>query len=176
MNYVYHGVPKRMEGNILHPLSILKTQFPEVYSEEVRKYAGREHVMENRIPIFNCLWNDVLHFACVPPIELKNALVEAGMAEAVKLSFYKIDTSILDKENCIVYLNNKREKGELMSESDFTQYDQNNLKRYSIIPQIAKDKYKEAYIAGKTPLMFLFIPHILYRGSVNVSSAEIITV
>jgi len=59
MNYLYHGVPKQLEGNILYPLNILKDKCPEVYEKEVSKYVGREHVKENRIPAFNCLWNDV---------------------------------------------------------------------------------------------------------------------
>ncbi len=179
MNYLYHGVPKHLEGNILYPLNILKDKLPNVYEKEASKYVGRERVKENRIPAFNCLWNDVLHFAAVHPAELKKALVEAGMDESKTLSFYQLDPGILNPEDCIVYLNDKKSEGEkrkAISEEDFTTYNLEDISKYSALKQETKDYYKEQLAQGIKPLMFLFVPHILYRGSVDISRVPIIQV
>lgn len=174
MNYLYHKVPEPIEGAVLYPLSVLKDKYPEIYTQHISKYAGREHVTENRIPAFNLLWNDVLHFAAVHPKDLKDALIEAGMNTSIKFRFYQIDPSILDPEDCIVYLNNRRQKGEPMSEKDFTAYNQEDIPKYSVLRQEAKDNYKEKFSQGKKPLMFGFVPHVLYRGSVDISQVPII--
>ncbi len=67
MIYLYHSVPKNLQGNILYPLNTLKEKHPEIYEQQVSKYVGREHMTQQRIPILDCLWNDVLHFSAVNP-------------------------------------------------------------------------------------------------------------
>ena len=37
MNYLYHRVPKKISGTILHPLNSLKNIYPEIYTEEIKK-------------------------------------------------------------------------------------------------------------------------------------------
>ena len=71
MIYLYHSVPKNLEGSILYPLNTLKGKHPDIYEQQVSKYVGREHIKEQRIPILDCLWNDVLHFSAVNPKEVK---------------------------------------------------------------------------------------------------------
>jgi len=58
--FLYHLVPKNIRGDILYPLNILKSIYPDIYQYQVNKYFGREYIIEQRIPLFNCLWNDVL--------------------------------------------------------------------------------------------------------------------
>lgn len=48
--FVYHRVPENLRGTVLYPLNMLKDVFPDIYTETVRKYEGREHVLETRIP------------------------------------------------------------------------------------------------------------------------------
>lgn len=59
--HVYHLVPKNFVGNVLFSLNRLKDTLPETYATQVGKYAGREKILERRIPKLDCLWNDVLH-------------------------------------------------------------------------------------------------------------------
>ena len=39
----------------------------ELYKGHARKYEGREHLMEEIIPILNCKWNDVVQFSALNP-------------------------------------------------------------------------------------------------------------
>ncbi len=76
--YLYHWVPDDMIGDTLYPLNILKHTHPDLYTKKVSKYIGREKVMDQIIPILDCLWNDVLHFTAVHPKDVKDALIKAG--------------------------------------------------------------------------------------------------
>jgi hypothetical protein len=170
MNYLYHRVPKEMRGNILYPLNMLKTEKPEVYKLGVEKYNGREDILSEKIEPLNCLWNDVIHLTAVHPREIKEALSQAG--KVLEFDFYEIDPYLLDPSNTTVYLYNKR-KGE---EKEFEVYDPHNITRYSSLPQRTKDYYIETILNNKDPLLFHIIPHILYKGSIDITAANIIHV
>lgn len=47
---VYHRVPERLVGTNLYPLNVLRTACPHLYAEYVKKYAGREHLLTEKIP------------------------------------------------------------------------------------------------------------------------------
>ena len=70
MMYLYHSVPRNLHGNILYPLNALTEKHPEIFEQQVSKYVGREHITQQRIPVIDCLWNDVLHFSAVNPKEI----------------------------------------------------------------------------------------------------------
>lgn len=55
MSHIYHTVPKNLIGNTLYPLNKLKIYLPEVYSNQVKKYFGREVLMQIKIDILDCL-------------------------------------------------------------------------------------------------------------------------
>lgn len=104
MMYIYHSVPKNLQGNILYPLNALKEKYPDIYEQQVSKYVGREHIIQQRIPILDCLWNDVLHFSAVNPKEIRRALIEAGDNTDITRSYYQVDSKLIDPKNVIVYL------------------------------------------------------------------------
>lgn len=176
-HYLYHQVPKNMEGAVLYPLNQLKDRLPALYQEKVRKYDGREHVMETRIPYLDCLWNDVLHFTAVPPQEIKKAFQELG--KNPEFRFYKVDPHLLEPENTVVYLYKytydevSREKK--FSKENFEPYNPDAIEQFSRLPQTTKDYYKHMFEQGKRPLMYVRVPHILYKGTLDISSLEIET-
>jgi len=59
--HLYHRVPADLKGHILYPLNQLKSIYPSLYDTKATTYQGREAVMQARIPLLNCLWNDVPH-------------------------------------------------------------------------------------------------------------------
>lgn len=48
---IYHLVPSNLAGSILYPLNRLKETFPEVAVTHVKKYEGREGLLNRRIPL-----------------------------------------------------------------------------------------------------------------------------
>lgn len=176
MNYIYHKVPENMVGNKLYPLNRLKDVFPDLYNEQVKKYEGRIHVMDYKIPPLNCLWNDVLHFVAVDPKETKKNLEEARGKSISKLHFYKIDPNLLDPDNTVVYKFDNIGPGKEKRKEDFVPYNPKEISNLSVFPEVTKNYYKQAFNKGKRPLIYIGIPHILYKGTLDVSEVSIIDV
>lgn len=176
MNYLYHIVPKSIIGNILYPLNSLKDIYPDIYEERLKNYAGRESIMQHWIPFLNCLWNDVLQFSAVDPKEVKQALIDAGRYPDFNMTCYQVDPKLLNPENTIVYLYaHENIKDKLMREN-FTAYDPEDVSKYSAMPQATKDFYKERIEGGGRVLLFHRIPHILYKGNLEVTNLSTVTV
>jgi hypothetical protein len=53
--FIYHLVPRQMHGHGLYPLNRLREVAPDLAQTAFEKYAGRESVLERRIPPLNCL-------------------------------------------------------------------------------------------------------------------------
>jgi hypothetical protein len=172
MNYLYHGVPKNLKGSILYPLNILKNLHPEIYESEVGKYRERAHIMEQRIPFLDCLWNDVLHFTAINPTLIREALVAAGQQKMHDLTFFEIDPHLLDSSKTTVYLNNKSKITGEFGEESFVTYDPDSMEQYSHLSNETREYYKEMYTHDKSPLLFHRVPHILFRGSLDISDIK----
>jgi hypothetical protein len=172
MNYLYHRVPKGIRGDILYPLNTLRDIFPDLYEEHSKKYKGREFVKEYRIPPLDCLWNDAIHMTAVHPSEVYGAMRDAGFTPD-KRYFFQIDPTALDPKNTTVYLYNHKAPNEIV-ESDFSSFFVEKLYQYSTLSEYTKTYFKEMFEQGKQPLVFLGVPHILYKGTININSLPII--
>lgn len=174
MFYLYHAIPKHMEGHILYPLNALKEIFPDVYAQEMAKYEGREQVMQQRIPVLNCLWNDVLHMTAIPPTEMKKARAETGNPDFTK-TYYQIDPTMLEPEKSIVFLY-AGVHGGTMHPENFAPYHPDDVAKYAVIPSSVKAYYTEMLAQGKHPLLYHKIPHILYKGTLDITKLPIVSV
>ncbi len=170
--YIYHSVPKNLTGDILYPLNVLKEKYPEVYEKEVAKYVGRERVMEQKIPILNCLWNDVLHFSPVHPAKIKQAMIEAGKDSNYEVQAYKVDSTLIDPAKAVIYLHRHRE----LIDDDFLPFNLDKISELSEVPEFTKNYYQRSFAAGERPLIYQRVPHILYRGTLDIPKLEKIIV
>ncbi len=173
--FLYHHVPENMTGKILYPLNTLKEMYPDIYREHVEKYENRQHLLTRVIPTLNCLWNDVLHLTAVTPEELHNNLLKAGIAEQ-KIKWrrwFKIELSKLDLRKVTVYLYKHNSRNGPSAE-DFCDIDLNKISDYRTVPQETIRYYQEQNKLDQRPLLFHGIPHILYKGTINIENVEII--
>lgn len=176
MSYLYHMVHNDMEGNVLYPLNQLKTIFPKLYEKYSAKYKGREEVTELVIPALNCLWNDVLHFSPVHPKLIKDVYVSAGHYFPT-VRFYQIDPEMLDPKNTIIFLNEP--DGAVkpsLNPNSFITYSPEVIAQHTDLPQAAIDFFNSIPKGAPQPNMHVFVPHVLYKGSLDISDVEIITI
>jgi hypothetical protein len=173
MEYLYHRVPKNMEGTILYPLNMLKNTCPEIYADQVKKYIGREMLLTKEIPPLKCLWNDVLHFTAVSPEVLKTALKEAGIY--YKMSFFKVPISIIEGENSIAFTQ-REDANSAKIINDYEIFDPKRIEIYRTIPLKTIEYYKQKKADGLLPLLYHLVPHVLYRGIIETEGLEIISV
>ncbi|MBM3232960.1 hypothetical protein FJZ18_02210 [Candidatus Pacearchaeota archaeon] len=177
MNYLYHMVPQEMQGSILLPLEELRKKYPQSYAKSMKKYKGREHQPKEKIPLFNCKWEEVLNFTTVDPKELKRYLIESGGIPRT-IKWYKIPTSMLNHEKLIVFLyrSDLLENGMHNNLENFKKFKEQDLEKYNKIPEKTKTYFKKRYKEKKKPLLFHLIPHILYKGELDISKCEVITI
>ena len=161
-----------MQGDILFPLNTLKETAPKIYSEHVKKYIGREKIMKDRLPIINCLWNDVLHLSAIHPSQIKQALKEAGLTDPFDVEYFEVDPSLLNTANTIVYLYKNDTYEDKFREDNYISYDLDSIDEYSKLPQQTTDYYKEMIAQGKKPLLYHKVPHILFKGTLDISELK----
>lgn len=176
-HYLYHWVPHDMEGDTLYPLNQLQSMYPKLYAEKFGKYIGREEITKLVLPTLGCLWNDVLHFTAVHPKVLKNALIAAGDNRKPKVQCYEIDPELLDAKNTIVFLYKESDLLTNMNSDNVAVYNPSEIRKYSELPQVTLDYFKESYEKyNREPLWLHRVPHILYKGSLNIKDLPIIEV
>jgi hypothetical protein len=110
----------------------------------------------------------------VHPSVVAEKIVEAGGEHRV-FSFYELDATMLDPQKTIVYPNTPRENKRATTEKDFTPFVPSDLEKWAVFPKETSEYYQKQIADGKKPLLFLFVPHILYRGTIDVSSLKLQT-
>jgi len=176
MNYIYHR-KRNIVGDTLYALNELKNTLPDVYEKQAKKYEGREWVTEQKIPKLNCLWNDVLHFSAVHPKYVKEALKNIGFDyNWDDWYFYEIDPNTLEPEKTVVYLYSQEFLNDKFNEKNWADYNPKDLEKYSILPEETKEYYKESFQNDKDPLLWHLVPHILYKGSLDLKNIKVLKI
>src|SRR4051812_1672589 len=104
MNFIYHGVPEPMIGTQLIPLNQMQTSMTAIRDKNLEKYKGRKEVLERRIPLLDCLWNDVVQFLPLHPQKVFELQRELGLITHVPpFKFYEIDSGSLDSSRAVVF-------------------------------------------------------------------------
>lgn len=169
MSYVYHLVPPAMKGTTLYPLNELKELFPEIYAAEVAKYRGREQKLAHRIPMLgNCLWNDVLFLTAVHPVEFRKAYASV-VHTTWKFRYFQIPIDSLDLARMTVV-----KQLPVSKTREYEEFDMRRMEHYATIPPETFQHWREALVQGSRPFLYLYIPHILYRGTIDVSGLPIV--
>jgi hypothetical protein len=172
MNFIYHGVPEPMAGNQLIPLNQIRSILPNVLEKNLEKYKGREEILERKIPLLECLWNDVVQFLPLHPHKVFEAQKELRLISSLPpYKFYEIDLSNLDPTKTVVFF--KTAPGEENVKVKWLS--EVNLKSLQEIPKATRRYYESLIGTGELPFNYQFIPHLLYRGMVDISDANIFT-
>jgi hypothetical protein len=174
--YIYHQVPPDFKGTTLYPLNELKNIFPDSHKNQVAKYDGRERLLEQRVGILDCLWNDVLHFSPVHPAVIKSALNEAGMNKKKLFRYFEVDPRMLDKEKLVIFLYPEKKKGDFdIQAKEFVKFDYEKMAQLSILPDATKEYYKKVHESSeKIFFMYHRVPHVLYKGSIDIKNISVI--
>ena len=140
------------------------------YKEKDLYGNDRLFVIEQVIPGIEAKWKDVINLSPIKPEDLKKALETAGY-KTRELKFYQIDPHLLDQEKTTVCLFNYDVKSKKFNES-YVPFEPSDISKYTIVPEDTKIYFKNKSEAGEKPLLFLGIPHVLHKGSINISDLE----
>lgn len=172
MQYLYHGVPQQIIGHRLMPLNQMQAVNPELCGQYLQKYKSRQEILQKRVPLLDCLWNDVVHFLPLQPEKVFGLQVELGLTpDMPAYKFFKIDLAQLDPNKTVVYF--KTALGEQNTEVKWLR--DVDLSTIQEVPEATKNYYQSLIGTGERPFNYQFIPHVLYKGSLDISKARIIT-
>jgi hypothetical protein len=176
--YVYHRVPPNLRGSVLYPLNQLKGRFPDLYERLQENYATRRDIAALHIPpLGNCLWNDVLFFSPVHPARIQAALVDAGheLPEAWH-AFYQVDARLLDPALAVLYRQSETywtghfdvDEASDQIGRDCSPFTSESLEGLAEVTSTARSHFASVAPGGR-PLLFLGIPHVLYKGQLDTT-------
>ncbi|MGF1569371.1 MAG: hypothetical protein ACFCVD_15100 [Nodosilinea sp.] len=177
VNYLYHRIPANLTGLELYPLNTLKQILPAIYAVHAAKYIGREILTQQIILPLGCLWNDVLHFSPVHPNLIYQGLVAAGF-KSDSTQWFRADPIALNfnARNTVIYLNSPKDYLDFSKPVDiFRPFNYASLAELSELPEATLTYYQMSQKAGKSPLLFHQIPHVLYRGSLHLNDLTVIS-
>ncbi len=89
---------------------------------------------------------------------------------------YLVDPKLIPPENTIVYLYAHTDVKDKLQKWNFTAYNPDEAGKYSPMPAATKDYYKEMFSKGSVPLSYHRIPHILYKGALDISDLRVVSV
>jgi hypothetical protein len=170
MTYFYHGVPEEMKGEKLMPLSQMLKFDPELRDKYLEKYKGREEILERKISLLNCLWDDVVQLLPLHPQKVFECQRELGLIDTMPdYTYFKIDVALLDTEKTVVVF--KTAPGEENVTVNWLK--DVKLDDLQEVP-IATRKYYESMVGKDEPVFnYQFVPHIVYKGSIDISTSQI---
>jgi hypothetical protein len=167
-------VPERLLGTALYPLNELAGRAHEAWLRERAKYDGRERVLEQRLPLLDCLWNDVLHLSPVHPGELAEALEAAGL-ELERRRFFEVDAARLDPGRTLVFLNST-DREHRFDDGQWSWFEPGLVSPLTRLPEATRAYYAQCARAGASPRLFAYVPHVLFRGSLDVTGLRVVEV
>ena len=187
MPVVYHGMPRDMSGSVLYPLNQLQAFVPDRYAFQKAKYAGREAVLDYRIPGLGLLFNDTVHCSALHPYHLFRARQDLGLDPPVRPTsgwltglVYAIPLERILIHPVVWYawktlwINGAPDEA-VPLESPAAEFELFDPARYQEL--VAPTERHLAYLTrmrerGRRPLMFMHIPHVLVAGPIDVRGLE----
>jgi hypothetical protein len=171
--FLYHFKHQNMQGEVLYPLNRLKELFPEIYDFQVSKYLGREFLLKEKVPLLDCLWNDVLHLGPIHPQKVLEARLKIGLTHRSGAEFYQIPLSKIDAKKTVIF--HYRNEDAEMSSTEVDFFDPEKYRELARLPGDTLAYYQRCFDRGEQPLQFHRVPHILTLSEIDISDCPIIT-
>lgn len=165
---LYHVLVRSndLREEALYTLNQLKDKHTDLYQRELAKYEDRPHVLVQRFPHLNCAWGDVVFFSPVHPDEVCGAMAKHGGRYVPSFAYYEIPSTHLNPRHMAVWLFHNPE----YDPDEVVRFDEDLLEDMQNVPEATIEYFEEQRELEK-PKMFFFmhIPHIVHKGSVDMS-------
>ncbi len=168
-----------MFSDRLIPLNRLKDNHPSEYAEHIKKYKGREHLLQKTIPILNCLWNDALHISPISPQRILDTWKAEGLHQharvADSIDVYKIPVDFLEEKTTVCYQSFNFDFHAYNPELDKTWKFQKSLfKEQNEVDSKQIDIWKSDLKNERPFFWYSHTMHILAQQEIDISSCELI--
>lgn len=183
MTYLYHLCTHDFRGTTLSPLNGLRTQFPDVYAREKRKWAGRESVLEYVVPGLGVAWADTVNLSALDPRLLLAERQKLGVpfSRLLERRLVRIPLERIATLRAVHYVSRSHwlnsspgEQGipQTPPDSEFSPFDAAQYQEVCEVPRLHSEYLLRQKARGELALGFVFIPHVLVGGAIDISGLE----
>ncbi len=155
-------------GGTLYPLNELKYLHSELFREKKKKYEGRMHTLEQHIPHLDCKWGDVVFLSPVHPNILCAALAKCMEHEMPSFPYYEIPVENLSYRKMAYWHFNSE-----YTPSEVEPFDSEKYAEIKLLPEKTISYFLEQKRKEERPLFYVHIPHVLYKGTIDVSCYQL---
>lgn len=170
--YVYHLIKNEMSGNVIYPLSELKKIYPELEEIYMQKYIGRIELMWRKLPILDCLWNDVIHLSTLHPKKTFNGIFNLNGLKNKTIKFVAIPVIDLDESKC-VYFNPSNLYRSCISkvlDGEVEKFISTEYIEQFELSSLQIEEWKDNVKNKKPLLLFSYTRHLLYAGLIHIGN------
>jgi len=170
--------PLDLNGDSLIPLNQIRKFDQALYEKKVKKYKGRENLLNLIIPKLNCKWNDVLFFSPVHPQIIKELREELHLKWNL-FNWYELNPNDIPafEKKSVIYDSEEKQKGDFsINEKEIIPFTLDKLKKYRKIPNSTRQHYKNMKAQDEPIFTFYQIPHILFKGVIPISKLKNLTI
>lgn len=175
---LYHRARTGLVGTELYPLNQLADRFPDLYQKRQDEYGSRLDITCMKVPILDCLWGDVLFLSPIHPEKICKLRVDTGYPQVTR-TFFVVDPDQcgITSENAVIFRHELYEPGQMaLPRSDIVPFGREVIGEYSEIPEKSIAYYRDSFSQGKRPLVYLYMPQVLFRGTLSFVDLPVIEV
>jgi hypothetical protein len=189
MTAVWHGVPRDMVGETLFPLGQLRDVDVLLYESQRAKYAGREEVLDYRLPILDRGFLDTVHCSSVHPHWIFRARRDAGfdlptrsdtgwgigLAFEIPLERIVVNPTVWYSWRTPWVNGYPHENVPKEPPSDeFEVFDSARYAPLHDVPDLHREYLARMSRRGERALTFVHIPHVLVAGPIDIRGCRIV--
>lgn len=189
MTAVWHGVPENMVGETLFPLGQLRDVDASLYDKQRAKYAGREQVLDYRLPLLGCAFLDTIHCSSVHPHRIYQARRDAGfpvparsntgwgigLAFEIPLERILVNPTLWYAWRTPWVNGYPNEDVPIAPPSEeFEVFDPARYAPLADVPDLHRAYLSRMSASHRRALTFVHIPHVLVAGPIDVRGCRIV--
>lgn len=171
--FVYHRKAENFLGSQILPLNALGAKYPGLQANHLKKYQGREKLLNMTIAGFNDhKFGDFSHFLLIDPQVWLKTVKEYGLLDQNKtFSFFKIPLIQFDEEHTRVFRYTPDYKAPFDPLESVSEYLENPVTE---VPDYTQKYYQEVQAKGERFIFYHLLPHLITTQPVNIDNCEIV--
>jgi hypothetical protein len=172
-----------MRGETLYPLHLLRSVHRDLYEVELAKYAGREVLLELRVPLLGGRWNDALQLCPLHPSRLARAWRDAGIASSVwDHDFFQIPLAALEGTPAVWFATGvvsvpdetDEQRPPSLPRAEVSWFDATRYRELDAPTPRHLEHLRERRELGGRARPFAFIPHVLVGAPLDTAGLELV--